>query len=99
MARARNIRDFGLRNSAATTFLLKNLTPGFLCQLGVSEFTAPSAGRAYGALPEGSHRYVSTGIVSGIETFRCIQCNESYMLYHIEHAEISPTVDTERPGA
>ena len=47
--------------------------------------------------PREPHSYVSTGIVNGVETFRCIRCNESYMLYRIEHAEISPVIDTERP--
>jgi hypothetical protein len=79
-------------------FLEKVITPVSCANSGVSEFYCPFCGQSYFEhYPREEHSYVSTGIINGIETFRCIRCNESYLLYHIDHADISPVIDTERP--
>jgi len=79
-------------------FLEKIITPVSCANSGVSEFYCPFCGQSYFEhYPREEHSYVSTGIVNGVETFRCIRCNESYLLYHIDHADISPAIDAERP--
>ncbi len=65
---------------------------------GVSEFFCPFCGDSYiERYPRTEHNFVSTGMVDGIETFRCTGCEESYFRYHIEFAEIKPIIDTGMP--
>ncbi len=65
---------------------------------GVSEFYCPFSGQSYTeTYPMTEHHFVSTGIVDGVETFRCTGCSASYVRYHMAYAVITPVINPENP--
>ncbi len=65
---------------------------------GISEFLCPFCGQNYTeTYPATPHHFVSTGMVDGIETFRCTDCSASYVRYHMAYAVIKPVINPDNP--
>ncbi len=85
--------------SECDSFYIEKIIKPISCgHEGVSEFFCPFCGESYiESYPRTEHNFVSTGMVDGVEIFRCTGCDESYVRYHIEFAEIKPIINTEAP--